>query len=64
MSLHLHVGAAAWIAFSKGGGRVVGVAPGDGEPARRLINSWSVFARDTYQLSVAVGHRANNKPLS
>lgn len=41
-----------------------GGASGDGEPARRLINSWSLFAWDTYQLLVAAGHRANNKPLS
>lgn len=41
-----------------------GGASGDGEPARRLINSWSLFAWDTYQLLVAAGHRADNKPLS
>lgn len=61
MSLHLHV--AAWITFNKGGGGGGG-ASGDGESARRLINSWSLFVWDTYQLLVAAGRRANNKPLS
>lgn len=35
-----------------------------GEPARRLINSWTSSARDTYQLLVAVGHQCNDKPLN
>lgn len=36
----------------------------NGEPARHLINSWTSFAWDTYQLLVALGHQCNDKPLN